>query len=161
LFFRITAEKEQLACDHRKALDAQEKISAELKDKLMEAELRHSRELKDAQAASEVKLDESLKDFSDANTQLRKELEEESRLLKEAQAQNAQLAADQLEFDRLIIQDDTLALSKSLFFFSFVFKLIFSGSMSYADSLLLFFFPSRSFSGFPVVRAQEGDGAQG
>jgi hypothetical protein len=156
LYFQITAEKEQLACDHHKALDAQEKISAELKDKLMEAELRHSRELKDAQAAAEVKLDESLKDFSDANTQLRKELEEESRLLKEAQDRNALLTADQLEFDWLIIQADTLALSKSLFSFAFVFKLMFSGSMFYTDSLLLLF-SFQTFSGFPAVRAQEGD----
>ena len=84
----------------------------------MEAELRHSRELKDAQAAAEAKLDESLKEFSDASAQLRKELEEESRLRKEAQDRNATLTSDQAEYDRLVVQADALALSKS-FFFSF------------------------------------------
>jgi t-SNARE complex subunit (syntaxin) len=115
LFFRITAEKEQLVLEHRKALDAQENISTELKDKLVQAELRHSRELKDTQAVAEAKLDESLKDFSDASAQLRKELEEESRLLKEARDRNAVLTSDQAKYDRLVIQADTLAFSKSLF----------------------------------------------
>ena len=79
----------------------------------MQAELRQAQELKDAQAAAEAKLDESLKDFSDASAQLRKELEEESRLRKEAQDRNATLTTDQAEYDRLVIQADTLALSKS------------------------------------------------
>nr|XP_051222195.1 uncharacterized protein LOC127340492 [Lolium perenne] len=69
----LKAEKEQLALEHRKALDAQESLSAGLKDQLMRAELRHSRELKEAQAAAEAKLDESLKDLSNASTQLWKE----------------------------------------------------------------------------------------
>nr|XP_051197131.1 uncharacterized protein LOC127310500 [Lolium perenne] len=107
----LKAEKEQLALEHRKALDAQEKISVELKDKLVQAELRHARELKEAQAAAETKLDESLKDFTDASAQLRKELEEESRLLKEAPDRNAVLTSDQAEYDRLVIQADTLALN--------------------------------------------------
>jgi t-SNARE complex subunit (syntaxin) len=116
LFFRIIAEKEQLALEHRKALDAQEKIFVELKDKLIQAGLQHARELKDAQAAGEAKLDDALKDFSDASAQLQKELEEESRLLKETQDWNATLASDQAEFDRLVIQADELALSKFFFF---------------------------------------------
>jgi hypothetical protein len=70
LFFRIAAEKEQLILQHRKALDAQEKISAELKDQLIQAELRHARELKEAQAAGEAKLDDTLKDFSYASGKL-------------------------------------------------------------------------------------------
>jgi t-SNARE complex subunit (syntaxin) len=104
LLFRIAAEKEQLALDHRKALDAQRNIAAELKDKLIQAELQHTRELKEARAAGETKLDEALKDFSDASGQLQKELEEETRLLKEAEDQNAILAADQAQFVRMIIQ---------------------------------------------------------
>jgi t-SNARE complex subunit (syntaxin) len=117
LFFRIIAEKEQLAREHRKALDAHKKISAELKDKLMQAGLQHARELKEAQAAGEAKLDTSLKDFHGASAQLQKELEEESRLLKEAQDRNATLASDQAEFDHLVIQANELALSKFFFLF--------------------------------------------
>ena len=55
------------------------------------------------------------KDFADASTQLRKELEEESELRKEAQARNATLTTDQAEYERLVIQADALALSKSFF----------------------------------------------
>jgi t-SNARE complex subunit (syntaxin) len=86
----------------------------------MQAELRHSRELKEAQAAAEAKLDESLKDFSDASAQLRKQLEEESRLLKEARDRNAVLTSDQAEYDWLVIQADALAFSKPLFFSFFL-----------------------------------------
>nr|XP_051221141.1 uncharacterized protein LOC127339314 [Lolium perenne] len=107
----LKAEQERLALEHRKALDAQEKISSELKDKLVQAKLRHARELKEAQAAAETKLDESLKDFTDSSAQLRKELEEETRLRKEAQARNATLTTDQAEYDRLVIQADKLALN--------------------------------------------------
>nr|XP_051211524.1 uncharacterized protein LOC127329017 [Lolium perenne] len=107
---KCPAEKERLALEHRKALDAQENISAELKDKLIQAELQHAREIKEAKAAGEAKLDEALKDFSDASGQLQKELEEETRLLKEAQVRNVTLASDQAEFDRLVIQTDELAL---------------------------------------------------
>jgi hypothetical protein len=119
LFFRITVEKEQLVLEHREALDAQENTSAALKDQLMQVELRHDRELKEALAAAEAKFDESLKDFTDASTQLRKELEEETRLRKEAQARIATLTTDQAEYDRLVIQADALAFSKPLFLFFF------------------------------------------
>ncbi|KAK1625829.1 hypothetical protein QYE76_000144 [Lolium multiflorum] len=106
----LKAEKEQLVVEHRKALDAQEKISAELKDELMQAELRHAHELKDAHAAAEAKLDESLKEFTNSSAVLRAELEEESRARKEAQDRIATLTTDQAEYDRLVIQADTLAL---------------------------------------------------
>ncbi|KAK1660603.1 hypothetical protein QYE76_048762, partial [Lolium multiflorum] len=105
----LKAEKEQLALEHRRALIAQETISAKLKDQLVQVEIRHAQELKDAQAAAEAKLDESLKEFSDASAQLRKELEEESRQLKEVRDRNAVLTTDQAEYDRLVIQADTLA----------------------------------------------------
>jgi hypothetical protein len=81
----------------------------------VQAELRHAQELKNAQAAAETKLDESLKEFADASAQLRKELEEESRLLKEARDRKTVLVSDQAEYDRLVIQADTLAFSKSFF----------------------------------------------
>jgi t-SNARE complex subunit (syntaxin) len=81
----------------------------------VQVEIRHAQELKDAQAAAEAKLDESLKEFSDASAQLRKELEEESRQLKEVRDRNAVLTTDQAEYDRLVIQADTLAFSKSFF----------------------------------------------
>jgi hypothetical protein len=108
--FRIAAEKEQLALEHRKALEAQRNITAELKDKLIQPELQHTRELKEA------RLDEALKDFTDATGQLQKELEEEAKLLKEAQDRNATLSSDQAQFDQMVIQADEQALSK--FFFS-------------------------------------------
>nr|XP_051209202.1 uncharacterized protein LOC127326372 [Lolium perenne] len=106
----LKAEKEQLAKEHQQALDAQEKISAELKDNLMQAELRHAQELKEAKAAAEAKLDESLNEFTNASAVLRAELEEETRARKEAQDRIATLTTDQGEYDRLIIQADTLAL---------------------------------------------------
>jgi hypothetical protein len=148
LFLRIVAEKEQVALEHRKALDAQEKISAELKDKLIQAGLQHARELKEAQAAGEAKLDDALKDFSDASGQLQKEMEEESRLLKEAQYRNATLASDQAEFDRLVIQADELALSKFLFSFLLLTSLYLPAVRSYTGSFFLFLF-FQSFSRIP------------
>ncbi|KAK1686252.1 hypothetical protein QYE76_047100 [Lolium multiflorum] len=105
----LKAEKEQLAIEHRKAPDAPEKITAELKDKLMQAELRHAQELKDAHAAAEAKLDESLKEFTNASVVLRTELEEETRARKEAQDRIATLTTDQAEYDRLVMHADALA----------------------------------------------------
>jgi hypothetical protein len=159
LLFRVTAEKERLILEHRKALDTQENVCAELKDKLVQAELRHARELKNAQAATEVKLDESLKDFSDASAQLRKELEEESRLLKEARDWNALLTSDQVEIDRLVIQADELAFSKSLFFSFLLISLYLSAICPYTGSFFLLLFPFRVFPGFRATCAQEGDRA--
>nr|XP_051211610.1 uncharacterized protein LOC127329102 [Lolium perenne] len=106
----LKAEKEQLAKEHQQALDAQRTRFSELKEQLKEAELRHSRELKEAQAAAEAKLDESLKEFTNNSAVLRAELEEESRARKEAQDRIATLTTDQAEYDRLVIQADTLAL---------------------------------------------------
>ncbi|KAK1686025.1 hypothetical protein QYE76_046873 [Lolium multiflorum] len=106
----LKAEKEKLALEHRKALDAQRQITAELKDKLIQAELQRTRKLKEAQAAGEARLDEALKDFTDATGQLQKELEEETRLLKEARDRNATLASDQAQLYRMVIQTDQLAL---------------------------------------------------
>jgi t-SNARE complex subunit (syntaxin) len=125
LLFRIAAEKEQLALEHRKALDAQRNIAAELKDKLIQIELRHTQELKEAKAAGKAKLDEALKDFRDASGQLQKELEEETRLLKEAEDRNATLASDQAQFNRVVIQADELALSKFFFLLSRLLTYIF------------------------------------
>ncbi|KAM0857521.1 hypothetical protein ACQ4PT_048426 [Festuca glaucescens] len=102
---KCQAEKEQLAS----TLGAQEKISAELKEKLTQAELQHARELEDAQAAAEAKLDETLKQYIDNNAVLRAELEEESVARKEAQDRIATLTADQAEYDRLVVQTDALA----------------------------------------------------
>nr|XP_051204759.1 uncharacterized protein LOC127318329 [Lolium perenne] len=103
------AEKEQLAQEHHKALDAQKTLSSGLKDQLMEAELRHSRELKEAQAAAEAKLDESLKEFTNSSAVMRAELEEETRARKEAQDRITTLTTDQAEYDRLVMQADALA----------------------------------------------------
>ncbi|KAK1616477.1 hypothetical protein QYE76_021994 [Lolium multiflorum] len=106
----LKAEKDQLALEHRKALDAEKAISAALKDQLAEAELRHDRELKEAQAASEAKLDESLKEFTNSSAVLRAELEEEIVARKAAQDRIATLTIDQAEYDRLVMQADALAL---------------------------------------------------
>ena len=114
-FSRIPAENEQLAVEHRKALDAQEKISAELKDKLMEAELHHSQELKDAKAVAETKLDDTLKEFTNSSAVLRAELEEESKARKAAEERISVLTTDQATYDRLVVQADALAFSKSFF----------------------------------------------
>ena len=155
-FFRITAEKEQLVLEHRKALAAQENVSAELKDKLMQAELRHAQELKDAHAAAEAKLDESLKEFSDASAQLRKELEEESRLRKEAQDRNATLTSDQAEYDRLVIQADALALSKSFSFSFLLISLYFLAVCPYTGSFFLLFLSLQSSSLIPSPLRKRG-----
>nr|XP_051190483.1 uncharacterized protein LOC127303820 [Lolium perenne] len=106
----LKAEKEQLALEHRKALDAQRAITAALKDRLMEAELRHARELKKVQATTEAKLDESLKEYTNATAVLRTELEEETVARKAAQDRIATLNTDQAKYDRLVMQIDALAL---------------------------------------------------
>jgi hypothetical protein len=83
LLFRIAAEKEKLALEHHAVLEAQRNIAAELKDKLIQAELRHTRMLKEVQDAGEAKLEEAQRDFTDASRQLRKDLGEGARLLKQ------------------------------------------------------------------------------
>ncbi len=84
----------------------------------MEAELHHSQELKDAKAAAETKLDDTLKEFTNSSAVLRAELEEESKARKAAEERIGVLTTDQAAYDRLVLQADALALSKS-FFFSF------------------------------------------
>jgi hypothetical protein len=106
LLFRIAAEKEKLALEHHALLEAQRDIAAELKDKLIQAELRHTRVLKEAKAVGEAKLEEALRDFNDASGQLRKDLDEGAKLLKQAQDRNTALLSDQAEFDRMVIQTD-------------------------------------------------------
>ncbi|KAK1613868.1 hypothetical protein QYE76_019385 [Lolium multiflorum] len=105
----LKAEKEQLAKEHQEALDAQRKVTAELKDKLMESEVRHSQELKDAKAAAETKLDDTLKEFTNSNAVLRTELEEESKVRKAAEERIAALTTDQAAYDQLVMQADALA----------------------------------------------------
>nr|XP_051222286.1 actin cytoskeleton-regulatory complex protein PAN1-like [Lolium perenne] len=105
----LKAEKEQLAKEHQEALDAQRKVTAELKDKLMESEVRHSQELKDAQAAAETKLDDTLKEFTHNSKVLRLELEEESKARKAAEERIATLTTDQAAYDQLVMQADALA----------------------------------------------------
>jgi hypothetical protein len=84
----------------------------------MESEVRHSQELKDAKAAAELKLDDTLKEFAHNSEVLRSELEEESKARKAAEERISALTADQAAYDRLVMQADALAFSKS-FFFSF------------------------------------------
>ncbi|KAK1610957.1 hypothetical protein QYE76_034630 [Lolium multiflorum] len=99
----LKAEKEQLAKEHQEALDAQRKVTAELKDKLMESEVRHSQELKDAKAAAELKLVHN-------SEVLRTELEEQSKARKAAEERIAALTTDQAAYDQLVLQADALAL---------------------------------------------------
>jgi hypothetical protein len=68
--------------------------------------------LKEAIAAGDAKVEEARREFADATAQLRKELEEETRLLQQAQNRNAELTADQAEFDLMVIDADAQALSK-------------------------------------------------
>jgi t-SNARE complex subunit (syntaxin) len=128
LSFLIAAEKEKVALEHCNALEAQRSNAAELKDQLVQAGLEHARALKEAKAACEAKVDEALKDFADATGQLRKELEEETRLLQQAQDRNTELMADQAEFDLMVIDTDAQALSKCLF--SHAYQLAFSSGVS-------------------------------
>nr|XP_051201854.1 uncharacterized protein LOC127315401 [Lolium perenne] len=106
----LQAEKEQLASEHHKALEAQRTLVGELKEKLMQDELRHARELKEAKAVAEAKLDESLKEYTNKTAVLQAELEEETVARKAAQDQIALLTAEQKEYDRLVVQTDALAL---------------------------------------------------
>jgi hypothetical protein len=104
----------------------------------MQAELRHSQELKDAQAAAETKLDDSLKEYAHNSEVLRIELEEQSKARKAAEDRIATLTTDQAEYDRLVIQADTLALRKSLFFFLLK-SLHFLAVRPYTSSFFLLF----------------------
>ena len=81
----------------------------------MEAELHHSQELKDAKAAAEAKLDDTLKEFTNSSAVLRAELEEESKARKAAEERISVLTTDQAAYDRLVVQADALAFSKSFF----------------------------------------------
>jgi predicted aminopeptidase len=114
----------------------------------MQAELRHGRELKEAQAAAEAKLDESLKDFTNASAVLRTQLEEETRVRKEAQDRIATLTADQAEYDRLVMQADALALSNPFFFSLSLISLcfFFSAGVPYTGFFFLLFLSFQNFS---------------
>nr|XP_051229688.1 uncharacterized protein LOC127347555 [Lolium perenne] len=106
----LHAEKEQLILSHRKALDAQEVISTQLKEKLVQTELRYDQERKEDKAAAEAKLDETLKECADSTAVLRAELDEESGARKAAQDRIALLEAEQKEYDWLVVQTYALAL---------------------------------------------------
>jgi chemotaxis protein histidine kinase CheA len=83
LLFRIAAEKEKLALEHHNALQAQRNNAVELKDQMVQAGLQHAQALKEAIAAGEAKVEEARKELADATGQLRKELEERAKQLKE------------------------------------------------------------------------------
>ncbi|KAK1664990.1 hypothetical protein QYE76_053149 [Lolium multiflorum] len=106
----LKAEKEELAVQHRRKLEAHRKDAAELKDQLIQAGLQHARVLKEAIAAGDAKVEEARKEFADAAGQLRKELEEDTKLLQQAQERNAELVSDQVSLDRIIIDTDAQAL---------------------------------------------------
>jgi high-affinity K+ transport system ATPase subunit B len=159
ILFRTTAEKEQLALEHRKALDAQQAITAALKDQLMEAELRHARELKEAQAAAEAKLDETLQEYSNATTVLGTELEEETLARKAAQDRITTLNTDQVEYDRLVMQAEP-SVSRSPFLFRLQ-ACVWYRYVLTPVTFSFFFFPSRNFPGFAAACGEEGSGAQG
>ncbi|KAK1608552.1 hypothetical protein QYE76_032225 [Lolium multiflorum] len=106
----LQAEKDQLIRDHRKALDAQEIVSKELKDQAFQAGLQHDQELKDAKAAAEAKLAEVLEDSTNSSAVLRAELEEAIKARKAAKDQVARLTTKQKEYDQLVMQTDALAL---------------------------------------------------
>jgi multidrug efflux pump subunit AcrA (membrane-fusion protein) len=153
--FQILAEKEKMALEHHDALEAQQSISAELKDQLIQAGLQHARALKEAIAAGDSKVEEARKEFADATAQLRKELEEETRQLQQALDRNAELTGQQAELDRMVRDADAQAPSKCLSFLIF-FNL--PSPVVYLKTVLSF---SRVLSGLPGARAQEGHGAAG
>ncbi|KAM0890762.1 hypothetical protein ACQ4PT_026848 [Festuca glaucescens] len=107
---KCQAEKEKLALEHHNALQAQRNNTAELKDKLIQAEVRHAQVLKEVKTAGEAEVEKARKEFAEATGQLRKELEEGAKLLKQVQDRNADLLSDQAEFDRMVIQTDEHAL---------------------------------------------------
>ena len=113
-FLRVSAEKEQLLRDHRKALDAQQTTSRELKEQAMQAALQHSQELKDAKAAAEARLAEVVDDSANSTSVLRAELEEERKARKAAERLIDTMTTDHREYDRLVMKIDALALRKSL-----------------------------------------------
>jgi hypothetical protein len=157
LLFWITAEKDKLALEHHAVLEAQRALAAQLKEKLMQAEPKHTQVLKEAQAAGEAKLEEALRDFTDASGQMRKDLDEGGKLLKEAENRNSDLLADQAEFDMMVIQTDQQALSKFFLFFHAC-QLISSGKVLFNISS---FFSSRAFPGLSSACTQEGHGYAG
>ncbi|KAK1616073.1 hypothetical protein QYE76_021590 [Lolium multiflorum] len=85
----LQAEKEQLIRDHQKALEAQKKISRELKDQAIQAGVRHAEELKAAESAAEARLNEALEDAGNANVVLQAGLEEATKALKTAEGKAA------------------------------------------------------------------------
>jgi hypothetical protein len=160
--FRPAAEKERLAKEHQQALDVQRTNFSELKEHLRAAESRHSRELKEVRAAAEAKLNESLEEYTNSTAVLRAELEEQTKAREDqskaretAENQVSALMMEQKDYDRLVIQTDTLLLSKSFFFPFTAYKLRLSGSV-----FLSSFFSCRDLSGLPGVRQPKGGGAQ-
>nr|XP_051205206.1 uncharacterized protein LOC127318764 [Lolium perenne] len=111
----LQAEKEQLAKEHQRALDVQRTNFSELKEHLMAAESRHSRELKEVRAAAAAKLNESLEEYTNSTAMMRAEREEQTKAREEqskaretAENRVAALMTEQKDFDRLVIQTDTL-----------------------------------------------------
>jgi hypothetical protein len=92
----------------------------------MEAELRHAKALKE----SEAKVNDSLEEFTNSTAVLRAELEEQTKAREEqskwwelAENRVSALLFEQKDFDRPVVQTDTLALSKP-FFLSVAYKLV-------------------------------------
>jgi ABC-type multidrug transport system fused ATPase/permease subunit len=158
LLFRTPGEKEQLIREHRKALDAQEIVSRGLKDQLIQAGLRQDKEMKDAKAAAEAKLNEFLEESTNSNAVLQAELEEESKARKAAEDRVALLTAEQKEYDHLVVQTDTLALSKFLFF---LFRLLLINLYLLVACPYLFSLSCRALSGLAGACAEEGGRSPG
>nr|XP_051211344.1 uncharacterized protein LOC127328811 [Lolium perenne] len=93
--------------------DANNNVVAQLRA----VESRHSQELEKVRAAAEVKLNESLEEFTNSTAVLRAELEERTKAQEDqskarelAENQVAALMTEQKDYDRLVVQTDTLLL---------------------------------------------------
>jgi hypothetical protein len=60
-------------------------------------------------------VEKARKEFADAERQLRAELVEETNQLEAAQHRNAELVADQADFEKMVSDTEAQALSKYLF----------------------------------------------
>jgi hypothetical protein len=93
--------------------------------------------------AAKVKLNESLEEFMNSTSVLRAELEEQTKAREEqikarelAENQVAALMTEQKDYDRLVVQTDTLLLSKPFISPLTAYKLISSGSVSLSSLFL-------------------------
>nr|XP_051211474.1 formin-like protein 16 [Lolium perenne] len=106
----LKAAKEELAAQHQHELKVQREETAKLKDQLIQAGLEYAKALNEAISAGNAQVEEAKKQFTEAEAQLRRELEDEQKWQQEQKEQSEAVEAYLAGIEAMVKDTDEKAL---------------------------------------------------